>query len=301
MVKRVRNGGNKWGATKQSFISSKHFEMDDYIKFPTADSISYRLKRKAIPSLFKIQEPIHISEEAKERLQKCENTPVYTGQKRARQQDTASQPAKVQINMNYEKVFRLKSNDTEISKSQLKSKIRNLQQQLRGCKSKIANMSDLITSLEQNLIVKTEIADRLHAAFDTLQLSILDNAKNNTTISPCGRRYIDDIKEFARTLYFYSTKAYEYVRSIKPLPNPSLNRKWSSSLDCEPGFLQEAFQSLQSDAEKILSKKDCCLNIDSMSIRKQTLWDPKKEKYSGFVNYRAQYHLKILKSLHLNS
>ena len=132
---------------------------------------------------------------------------------------------------------------------------------------------------------QTEIADRLHASFDKLQLSIFNNAKNNTTISPCGRRYTDDIKEFSLTLYFYSPKAYEYVRSIIPLPNPSLIRKWSSSVDCEPGFLQEAFQSLQSEAEKIPSKKDCCLIIDAMSIRKQTLWDPKKEKYSGFVNY----------------
>ncbi|CAB4038383.1 THAP domain-containing 9, partial, partial [Paramuricea clavata] len=79
--------------------------------------------------------------------------------------------------------------------------------------------------------------------------------------------------------------AYEYVRSIIPLPNPSLIRKWSSSVDCEPGFLQEAFQSLQSEADKTPSKKDCGLIIDAMSIRKQTLWDPKKEQYSGFVNY----------------
>ena len=84
-------------------------------------------------------------------------------------------------------------------------------------------MSDVIDSLEQNLIVKTEIADKL-------QLSIFNNTKNNTTISPCGRRYTDDIKEFSLTLYFYSPKAYEYVRSIIPLPNPSLIRKWSSSV-----------------------------------------------------------------------
>ena len=109
--------------------------------------------------------------------------------------------------------------------------------------------------------------------------------QNNTTTSPCGRRYTDDIKEFSLTLYFYSPKAYEYLRSIIPLPNPSLIRKWSSSVDCEPGFLQEAFQSLQSEAGKTELKKDCCLIIDAMSIRKQTLWDPKKEQYSGFVNY----------------
>ena len=134
-----------------------------------------------MPSLFKIQDPIHISEEAKEQLKKCENTPVCLHRaEQARQQNTTSQTAKVQINMNYEKVLRRKSNDTEISKRQLKFKIRNLQQQLRQCKSEIANMSDLITSLEENLIVKTEIADRLHASFDNLQLSNFNNAKNNT-------------------------------------------------------------------------------------------------------------------------
>ena len=300
VVKRVRHDGNKWRATKHSFICSKHFEKDDYIQPPTADAVSCRLKRNAIPSLFKIEPfPCHISEEAKKRLQtECNKTPVYTGQKRARQQDNP-QSAKVLINKNYENVFRVGSNDTEISNKQLKSKIRNLQQQLRRCKSKIANMSDVIDSLEQNLIVKTEIADRLHGSFDKLQLSIFNNTKNNTTVSPCGRRYTDDIKEFSLTLYFYSPKAYEYVRSIIPLPNPSLIRKWSSSVDYEPGFLQEAFQSLQSEAEKTPSKKNCCLIIDAMSIRKQTLWDPKKEQYSGFVNY-GQYHLKILKPLHLH-
>ena len=42
---------------------------------------------------------------------------------------------------------------------------------------------------------------------------------------------------------------------------------------------------MQSEAGKTELKKDCCLIIDAMSIRKQTLWDPKKEQYSGFVNY----------------
>ena len=40
-------------------------------------------------------------------------------------------------------------------------------------------MLDVINSLEQNLIVKTEIADRLHASFDKLQLSIFNNTKNS--------------------------------------------------------------------------------------------------------------------------
>ena len=48
----------------------------------------------------------------KKRLQtECNKTPAYTGQKRARQQDTP-QLAKVHINKNYDKVFRVGNNDT---------------------------------------------------------------------------------------------------------------------------------------------------------------------------------------------
>ena len=110
-------------------------------------------------------------------------------------------------------------------------------------------MADIINNLQDDLVIKSEIADRLHTSFDTLQLSIFHNAKNNTTISPNGRRYTDDIKQFALTLYFYSPKAYQYVRSIIPLPNPSLIKKWSSSVDCEPGFLAEAFKSLETEVK----------------------------------------------------
>ena len=32
-------------------------------------------------------------------------------------------------------------------------------------------------------------------------------------------------------------------------------------------------------------KKECCLVFNAMAIRKQTLWDPTKDAYVGFVNY----------------
>ena len=32
-------------------------------------------------------------------------------------------------------------------------------------------------------------------------------------------------------------------------------------------------------------KKDCCLVIDTMSIRKQTIWTPQKDSYTGFVDF----------------
>ena len=86
-------------------------------------------------------------------------------------------------------------------------------------------------------------------------------------------------------LYFYSPKAYQYVRSIFPLPNPSLIRKWTSSVDCEPGLLKEAFKALSDEVKQCPDKKDCCLIVDAMSIRKETVWDKKNDRYDGFINY----------------
>ncbi len=98
-------------------------------------------------------------------------------------------------------------------------------------------------------------------------------------------RYQDVAKEFATTLHYYSPRAYEYVRSVLPLPHPSLIRKWLSIVECNPGFFKESFESLKNEVLLNPDKKDCCLIIDGMAIRKQTLWDSKNDKYAGFVDY----------------
>ena len=92
-------------------------------------------------------------------------------------------------------------------------------------------MADIINNLQDDLIIKSEIARRLHSSFDTFQLSIFHNAKNNTTVAQNARRYTNDIKEFALILYYYSPNAYQCARSIIPFPNPSLVSKWYSLLD----------------------------------------------------------------------
>ena len=81
-----------------------------------------------------------------------------------------------------------------------------------------------------------------------------------------------------------TSKAYKYVRSIVPLPNPSLIKKWSASFKCDPGFIEDAFTSLSNEITASHNSRDCCLVIDAMSIRKQTLWNPEEDKYSGFTD-----------------
>ena len=68
-----------------------------------------------------------------------------------------------------------------------------------------------------------------------------------------------------------------------PLPHPSLIRKWACSLNCEPGFLSESFNTLAEEAKAKPENQDCCLVLDAMAIRKQVIWDVANNKYSGFI------------------
>lgn len=135
------------------------------------------------------------------------------------------------------------------------------------------------------MFIAKQEADILHANFDTMQLALFKNVLKNSKRRSKGRRYSDEVKEFAVTLQYYSTKAYKYVRSILPLPHPSLIQKWSRSINCEPGFFTEAFETLQNECKSINEKRDCCLVIDAMAIRKQAIWNEAKKKFCGFVDY----------------
>ena len=164
-------------------------------------------------------------------------------------------------------------------------KVKALQQKLRRRNSKIKSMKQLINQLEKKMLIAKQEADLMHNNFDGIQLALFQNVMKNSRRASRGRRYSDEVKEFAVTLQFYSAKAYDYVRKILPLPHPSLIQKWAQSINCEPGFLTEAFETLQKECESKIEKKDCCLVIDAMAIRKQAIWDKVKKKYTGFVDY----------------
>ena len=125
-------------------------------------------------------------------------------------------------------------------------------------------MNQIINQLEK-LILKQE-ADLMHNNFDGINLVLFQNVMKNSKRTAQGRRYSDEVKEFAVTLQYYSAKAYTYVRKLLPLPHPSLIQKWARSINCEPGFLTEAFETLQKECESNNEKKDCFLVIDAMAI-----------------------------------
>ena len=293
-VMRINADGQVWKATKFSFICSNHFEYQDYIIPPSSDR-TCRLKKYAIPSVFsKLEKPnaMNLSNEERNRLGISRKHPLPRDDS-----DDLAPATKIFLEHNYARKQPEDQSQEELTdqeeepeeepdlKQRLRQKIKNLQQKLRRSKKKLENMASLISHLQEKFVISSEQAGILHAAFDNLQFSLFKNTKNNVTSAPSARRYDDQVKEFALTLYYYSAKAYKYVRSIIPLPNPSLLRKWSSSVNCEPGFSREAFTALEREVSREDIKRDCCLIIDAMAIRKQTIWEPKNDRYVGFVDY----------------
>lgn len=55
----------------------------------------------------------------------------------------------------------------------------------------------------------TETTDTIAKKFTE---TFLNDLIQNTNVEPTARRYTDEVKKFATTIYFYSPKAYSYIR-----------------------------------------------------------------------------------------
>ena len=111
---------------------------------------------------------------------------------------------------------------------------------------------------------------------------MFENEALNAGRAKKGHRYSASLKEFALTLHYYSPQAYDYCRTILKLPDPASLRNWLVSAKVDVGFLQTVLLSLQ---QKPAIEQECSLIIDSMSLRKQTIYNSASGKYDGFVDY----------------
>ena len=128
--------------------------------------------------------------------------------------------------------------DIEAKLKKQESKIKVLQQKLRRKNKSISTSKDIISQLKDKQIINEQPAVQLQDAFSGLSLEVIKNHFLNRNRSTKGYRHNEDAKKFALTLHFYSPRAYEYVRSVFALPHPSSLANWSSTVNCEPGFLR---------------------------------------------------------------
>ncbi|CAH1156107.1 unnamed protein product [Phaedon cochleariae] len=162
-------------------------------------------------------------------------------------------------------------------------KIKRLQQMNRRLRGKIHSLTALTNHLRhKNLITEdaeSVISASVSGAAKQLMTRMLKKSRS--------QKYSPELRQFALTLNFYSTKAYNYVRNtfLKCLPHTRTLTKWYQTIDASPGFLTEAMAALKlkvaeanSRGQKIL----CNLVFDEMAIRKRVEWDG--EKFHGYVD-----------------
>ena len=69
-------------------------------------------------------------------------------------------------------------------------------------------------------------------------------------------KFCPEFREFAASLMFYSTAAYEYVRKVIPiLPHPTTVRRWFAKFDLSPGICDPVLRSIQRKIQENGEKK----------------------------------------------
>lgn len=156
---------------------------------------------------------------------------------------------------------------------QLERENRILRKRLHRREERITSMKTLMKYLRDNKHDTEGVIQVLKTNFRGLSFEVLQNELTNSKASAHGRRYSALIKQFALTLFFYSPRAYNFVRSQLCLPHDSMFRKWLSNTDIQPGFLTEVFSYLNNEVHQKDYVKDVSLVFDSMSIRKKISYD----------------------------
>lgn len=166
-----------------------------------------------------------------------------------------------------------------VEKDKLKYKVKLLSQRLRRRDMKINNLKCALNLIKKKCTNFEEVESVLVNNFSNIHTH-MNTRKSDKTV-----RYSDELKSFALTLYFYSPKAYIFLRNHISLPHPSTLRLLLSTHNCNTGFMKEVFEFLKRSVEKNDYLKNVSIVFDAMSIRSELTYDKKMDKFWGYVDY----------------
>jgi len=161
-------------------------------------------------------------------------------------------------------------------------------------RKQVRSMKEVTEALQKQLLISTNAAQHLSDEFSGPVLSLLTRtAKNRRSadkddkIKITREKYAPELRSFALTLQFYSTKAYNYVRETFDfaLPHVSTVRSWYAEVNGDPGWNEEAFKALEEKSKRCKAKNKkmpCAVMFDEISIKRHTEFDGKK--YHGYVD-----------------
>ena len=278
-------------------ICSKHFAPDDFE--PQAEFRRRRdLKRTAVPSCFDF--PAHLQPKKvklrnppKERAPTDHPLPAEPDNVAVAQDPVLNVSAAIiELDHDYPVM------DAKVTKSYLdlaiaeNEKLKKLlvseRKKAHFQKKRSESFKSAVHELKTKGVLGSTANEHLnHLLTPTLQQIIfrIQSQKENSSRT----RYPPELRIFASTLQFYSTKAYEYVRTkfAKALPHVTTVRKWFSNIKGEPGFQDLSFDLLSKktqQGQESNKKLYVALMLDEMSLKKQIDYDTRDSSLKGYVD-----------------
>ncbi|KAK6167116.1 hypothetical protein SNE40_021216 [Patella caerulea] len=258
----------------RSLLCSDHFNNDCMDR--TGQTV--RLKSDAVPTNFNVPEHLQT-------VSFCERR--SDNSKRARLEDLEAviydEPTHVSnSDILYHKKDHPYALDIEMVKDKivyLETRVQDLQKKARNATIREGRAKATcklhIQKLKNQNLINAELETKL-AAYQDIPLDLFHK--------PHGE-YTEEQRNFSLTLHLYSPKAYEFLRTVLPLPAGRSLRRWLENIEAEPGISTCMINTL-------IKKKDenpdeythCSLMLDAMAIRKQVTYDSHAGKLVGFVD-----------------
>ena len=195
---------------------------------------------------------------------------------------------KIPEDSNPESPSKLRKTIEKLSKenAQIKKKLQATRMKNIRLKRKVESLEGVVKELKRRNLVSEECASILENTYagvpkEIMKRIVLQKKKKNPGAYP------SELRSFALTLKYYSSKAYRFVRKSfnLGLPSPSVIRSWYSKIEGDPGFTKATFSAL---AAKVCASRQsggnviCSLMLDEMSIKKHVEWNGKE--FNGFVD-----------------
>ena len=139
-------------------------------------------------------------------------------------------------------------------------KVENLQKRLNTSQKKtkrrdkkVSTLTSVVSELREKNLINSDCATILESTFSGVPKELMKRLVTQKKKKNLGA-YPPELRSFALTLKFYSTKAYNYVRKSFDLGLPHVNviRSRYSSMNGEPGFTKDALTALKA---KVLAAK----------------------------------------------
>ena len=117
---------------------------------------------------------------------------------------------------------------------------------------------------------------------------LVENIYKNGNITSNKKVYDKDVKDLALNLHVASPKCYRQSAPLLCLPTERTLRRWTSVIDCTPGFFYNVLLAMKDNFSKegdFSGNQECSLVIDGMHLKKGMCYDSGLKMACGTIDY----------------